>query len=71
MANYRIAEDQDGKFYVVKVSGYGGHKATILPPTSRMVSKTYCESLEDIVCLDAFDEVRRAHPRSLGAFVKT
>lgn len=71
MANYRIAEDVDGAFYVVKVGGQGGCKATILPPTPRMVAKTFCESVEDIVQLESFDEVKNAHPRSLGAFVRT
>lgn len=66
MAEYRIAVDKEGGYHVVKIGGQGGTRATILPPDPRMVRRTFCESIEDIMKLEDFDEVRRANPRSLG-----
>jgi hypothetical protein len=61
MAKYRIAQGHEkGSYHIVKVSGKGGCKATIIPTSWHMLRKVYCESLEDLVALSDFEIVRTA-----------
>lgn len=65
MAEYRVAH-HEGTYYMVKIGGYQGVRATILPPVWELLSRLHCECLDDIVELTDFEEVRFAHPHSIG-----